>query len=341
MLESLAAKWGKSAVAGDFAVKLPWRRKEVGSGSPGLAEAVSALTTGDGPDARGQATARGDEILENSNVETAELGALAKLPPFRPVAISLMRLFDCPDVKTDEITKLVESDPSLTSELLAVVNSPLFAFRTTVASPEHAITLLGVERTKSLAATLAMRSMMQGGPRTPVVRRFWVHSIATATIAQHFAVFLRVDPQRAYVGALLHDLGRLGLLAAHPEEYAALALASHESTEDILAAEKTAFGMTHCHAGALLAKAWSLPEPLGIIARHHHDPSSDQDVVSLIQLSCRLADDSMYQAILRRDIRKPEETIETYAPTHVREQLINELETVSGAVIDSIQKLDF
>ena len=229
------------------------------------------MTEGDGPDARGQETARGTAILENLHVETAELGALAKLPPFRPVAISLMKLFDRDDVRTDEIAHLVESDPTLTSELLAVVNSPLFAFRNPVTSASHAISLLGVESTRSLATTLAMRSMAQGAPRTPVVRRFWVHSMATATVAQQFARHFPVDPHVVHVGALLHDLGRLGLLAAHPTDYSALALTAYDTTADILAAERSKFGMTHCQAGALLAKAWRLPLPLQQMMRHHHD----------------------------------------------------------------------
>ena len=34
-----------------------------------------------------------EELLEKGQMEAAELGALAKLPPFGPVAVSLMRLF--------------------------------------------------------------------------------------------------------------------------------------------------------------------------------------------------------------------------------------------------------
>ena len=132
----------------------------------------------------GAAAERGAELLENNRVETEELGELAKLQPFRPVVISLLRLFDRPEVNVQEICALVEADPAMASEMLAVVNSPLFAVQQTVSQPYHAIMLLGSDRTKSLAATLAMRSLSQGGPRTPIVRRFWIHSLATATIAK-------------------------------------------------------------------------------------------------------------------------------------------------------------
>jgi HD-like signal output (HDOD) protein len=292
-------------------------------------------------DTRGEQQARGVAILEDLQVETSELGPLAKLPPFRPVAIALMRLFDREDVGIDEIAALVESDPTATSELLALVNSPLFAFRTKIENTAHAITLLGVESTKSLAVTLAMRSLMQGAPRTPVVRRFWLHGIAAATLAQRFAKCLHIDPQAAYVNSLLHDLGRLGLLAAYPEAYSKLALTSNESTAEILEAEKVGFGMTHCRAGELLAKAWSLPVSLRQVAAHHHDIAPEPGVVALVHLCCRLADDLEFQAIHRRDIQKPQETIAACVPSDMREQLADALETATDAIVDAIQTLDF
>jgi HD-like signal output (HDOD) protein len=288
----------------------------------------------------GQDSARGAEILQSS-VETEELGPLAKLPPFRPVVISLVRLFDRADVKIEEVAALVESDPSMASEFLAVVNSPLFGFRQDVLSPLHAITLLGADRTQSLAATLALRSLAQGGPRTPVVRRFWIHSIATATIARHFAKSFGAEPGLSHVSALMHDLGRNGLLAAYPEQYARLALSAHGNTQEILAAEQSQFGMTHCQAGKLLAKAWLLPEPLQAVAWHHHETSSDRPIVVLVQLCCRLADDFNYQSIHRGDLQKPEETIAEYAPERLRGNLTGQLEAVNTAVVDEIKNLDF
>jgi putative nucleotidyltransferase with HDIG domain len=299
------------------------------------------VVTAAGANERLAETQRGAEILEGSNVETEELGDLAKLPPFRPVVISLLRLFDREDVKVEEIASLVQSDPSMVSELLAVVNSPLFAFQKNVVSPAHAVTLLGVQRTRSLAATLAMRSLMQGGPRTPVIRRFWIHSIATATMARHFASAFGANPDLSYLAALMHDLGRNGLLAAHPEPYSRMALAAHDSTEAILAAEQAEFGMTHCHAGALLAQAWHLPEPFRAVAAHHHEGSSEHAIVALVQLCCRLADDFMYQSINRQDLRKPEETVALHSPERLWEKLTAELPAANAAVDTAIKTLDF
>jgi len=289
----------------------------------------------------GEDAARGADLLDSNRVDTAELGELAKLPPFRPVAITLLRLFDRPEVGVADISTIVESDPTMASEILAVVNSPLFAFRQTVSRPSHAIVLLGGERTKSLAATLAMRALTAGGPRTPIVRRFWVHSIASATIARHFATAFLMDPELSYGTALLHDLGRNGLLAAYPERYSQLAIGAYENTAGILSAEQVEFGMTHCGAGALLAKAWHLPVTLQNVAAHHHEVHSDRPLLTLVQLSCRLADDLMYQAIYRCDIQKPEETIAQRVAAPLRVSLIDQLEPVSAAIDTAIKALDF
>ena len=316
-------------------LKLPWRKnRDLAAG--GMYSAVDTPA-----DQHEQEMVRGAEMLQDHQVETAELGDLAKLPPFRPVAIRLIRLFDQTDVRVDEVSALVESDPSMASEMLAIVNSPLFGVQQTVSSPAHAITLLGVDRTKSLAATLAMRSMMQGGPRTPIVRRFWIHSIATATIARHLARLFRIAPEQAHVAGLLHDLGRSGILSAHPEEYSQLAITAHESTAAILAQEQVIFGMTHCQAGALLAKAWSLPAIFQEVAGHHHETTSPNPTVALVQFCCSLADDFMYQSIHRTDVRKPEETIRQCAPEALHAPLMAELEALGAAIDAAISALDF
>jgi putative nucleotidyltransferase with HDIG domain len=228
------------------------------------------------------------------------------------------------------------------TEILALVNSPLFALPGTVASAGHALSLLGLERTRSVVSTLAMRAMMAGAPKTPVVRRFWTHSVATATIAQHFAETFGVSKDLAYVAGIMHDLGRMGLLSAHNDAYTQLALGSQESAAAILAAEKSALGMDHCEAGLLLAESWALPAQLhAAVANHHAAPLKDRSLESVVQAACRLADALRFQAILHLDAGSPEATIESTVPEGLQETIAGQLEAIQNNVLDTIQALDY
>jgi putative nucleotidyltransferase with HDIG domain len=317
------------------------RRDAAADKTPSLAAALQAREAETTTGTQDQYQTRGAEILESHQVETEELGPLAKLPPFAPVVMSLLRLFDRDDVTIESVANLVESDPAIASELLGVANSPLFGFRGGITSPTHAIALLGIERTKSLATALAMRSMMNGAPRTAVVRRLWIHSMATAAIAQEFAAAFGVPHDLAHIAAIMHDLGRMGLLAAHPTKYAQLALAAYNSEPDIRAEERAQFGMDHCHAGLLLARAWGLPEVLWKAAECHHEASARRDLVSLVHLGCRLADDLMFQAIRYEGPQDPVATIETCAPEALRGDLTDRLEAAKASALKMIESLDF
>ena len=279
--------------------------------------------------------------LELEMIERPDLGPLAKLPPFKPVVISLLRLFDREDVSVAEITELAQSDPAVFSELLALVNSPLYGIRMEITDAGHAVALLGIEPTKELASTLALRALMSGAPRTPVVRRFWMHSIAAATVARAIAPEFHVSPGLAHAAAMIHDLGRMGLLAAHTQDYETFALRAYQATDEVLAAEKMQFGMDHCHAGRLLAEAWGLPMVFHEAVSSHHEQIEGEGCGSVVQLSCLLADDFMFQSILHRSAQRPLETIRLRAPEQVREALCGKMKALEGEVIDVIRLRDF
>ena len=286
--------------------------------------------------------ASAEEMLEKGQIETAQLGALAKLPPFGPVAVSLMRLFDRDDVEMHDIVRLVSSDVALTSQLLALVNSPLFGVQTTVRDLQHAITVLGTDRTKALATTLAMRSFVSNAPKTPILRRIWRHGLATAVIAETLAPSYGVSKDLAHVAGILHDVGRVALLAAYPEPYAALAVRTHENTECILVAERTQFGLDHCQAGQLLSESWRFPKELHQVIAHHLESPNGQDLLSLVQTACRLAVDLGFAAIAQQDHHtKPSDTIEAQVPAAIRARVAESMQNIDQQILDRLESLDF
>ena len=292
--------------------------------------------------AKWESAAVPDEPSLNEDGQPAvELGRLSRLPPFRPVILQLLRLFDRENPKIDEIGRLADADLSLVSELLTVVNSPVFSLKAPVMTTAHAISMLGLRRTQSAVATLAVRAMVAGAPRTATVRRFWKHNIATAVLARDLAPLFRVEGGLAYTAALLHDLGRLGLLAAYPEEYSAFAQRVYESAAEIVEREREAFQMDHCEAGARLAAAWNVPAPLAQAIHGHHEAPKGKDLRFLVQLSCRLADNLMFKSILDQNNAKPAETIAAFAPAALQEALIARVPAAEEQILQAVRTLDY
>jgi hypothetical protein len=128
------------------------------------------------------------------------------------------------------------------------------------------------------------------------LRAFWRYSLACALLAERIAVPARAEPDTAYAAALLHDIGRLGLMIAHPAQYAQVLqkvsadLASGASF-DLLEEERTRFGIDRFEAGEWLARTWNLPQELRQAASKYCIPELDKklDLQGVVYLACRLA----------------------------------------------------
>jgi putative nucleotidyltransferase with HDIG domain len=274
-------------------------------------------------------------------VEEANLGKLARLQPFSPVAISLLRLFDRDDADMNEIVRLVQSDAAIAAETLAYVNSPLFALRESITDLHHAIAVLGADRVKNLATTLAMRAMLKSAPKTGVVRRLWQHSIATAVIASELAPIYGVKPDLANTAGLLHDLGRMALLAQYGEDYAHLVLRLHDSVEAVLQAERDLCELDHCDAGAYLGQVWKLPKVFQEVASGHHEAEGATGILGAIHTACAMADDMTFSAVSHRGVLTLKERVAKSVPEALRKQVEVRLAGAEQRIRDKVGLLDF
>jgi HD-like signal output (HDOD) protein len=223
---------------------------------------------------------------------------LCRFPVFRPVAVKLLQLLGNEDASVLEVSQLLKSDPGFSTEMLTMANSAAHGSSHRIHTIEKAVVLLGLERTRSLATRTALDGMVRGLGGSPTVQNCWRHSLATALIARWLAPFYRLHPDMAYTTGLMHDIGRLGLLAAEPKQYSEL-LASVEGTnEDMLLAERWAFRVDHCEAGLFLTKTWGLPQGFWLPCSQHHvakNPTTPR-CVDIIRLACALANAFGYKA---------------------------------------------
>jgi putative nucleotidyltransferase with HDIG domain len=173
----------------------------------------------------------------------------------------------------------------------------LFGFPSRLQVIRHAVAVLGLERIKALAITVAMRGFMDEGD--PLIRQCWQHSAACAVIAEEISPVFGITPQTAYSAGLLHDIGRHGLLKSYPAEYSPVLTKPYDSMKDMLAAERTAFNVEHGVAGAWLVKSWSLPRGFVDTCERHHEKitSRDPELLQVVKTACRMADAIGFSAV--------------------------------------------
>lgn len=224
--------------------------------------------------------------------------ALRLLPPMPAVAQRIMALAGREDVSIQELGKLVKMDPSFSAELLRFANSALFSVRREVTSLAQAIALVGTERIRTMATLVAVNRMVRASVRVAALRKVWVHSIASALIAEECARTCALDREQAYTTGLLHNLGTLGLMSAYPDEYSRMLEVSDDFGFDLLETERDLFEIDHCAAGAFLAQDWDFPDELAALIATHHDPpvSGERSLDNVTRIAWRLGDALGYAA---------------------------------------------
>ncbi len=243
-------------------------------------------------------------------------GLLARIPAFPPIVLRLLDLLARDTVEIKELVALISSDPAFSAQVLRLANSALFGFRSQIDSIQSALVVLGLQRVRSLSMTVATANHMKGVLQIEELARCWRHMLACALLTEQLARSCSAFEDRAYTAGLLHDVGRLGLLLAYPQEYAALLRDIKRTPLELLDLEKEELGMDHCEAGRTLAEHWNLPPDFQIVAARHHDPqnNSEIDLLTLVHLGCRLADSLGFWVVEPLKPCSPEEFEQSLPP---------------------------
>src|SRR5580692_5977224 len=86
--------------------------------------------------------------------------AVRRLPAFPAIATKLLRVLSHEDANIKDIVDLIRADAALVSELLRIVNSPVYGFSGRISSIQNAVTLLGLQTVKSFALTVTMKGFL-------------------------------------------------------------------------------------------------------------------------------------------------------------------------------------
>ena len=201
------------------------------------------------------------------------------IPSPAGIALRLLETLKKDDFSFNEIAKIIQSDPALTTRVLRVANSSFYSLPSKVSSIERALTIMGVNAMKNIALSFILIDKLKSNSNGSFdFNLFWKKSITSAVCAELFAAHFKIKDDDIFVTALLQDIGVLVMHYCRPNDY--VNLLEKKSTEKLPpeVLEDNLFGFNHQEVGSEILKLWGLPEEIYMpICFHHiHGQASEQ-----------------------------------------------------------------
>ena len=223
-----------------------------------------------------------------SNTRRQAFLSLARVPALSPTATQLLGRLARRNCEVHELAVLIERDPLLSAQILGIANSAAFGRAQPISSIQHAITMIGIGAVRKFALAKSISNLFGKRKIAPSfsLTRFNLHSVATGMFLELLSEVVPLeDAEDAFLAGLFHDVGKLVIAVAMPEQYETILTASAVTCESILESERRLLHTDHAELSALAVDYWGLGEPIRAAAAYHHEPDQAPAAAGKISLA--------------------------------------------------------
>lgn len=254
------------------------------------------------------------DLLRNTAIRALVAG-LKSIPSLPGLYHEILNELRSDDASLDKIARIISRDVGMTAKILQLANSAFMGVRYVISSPTQAVALIGTDMVRALVLSVHVFSQFEGHEAVSSYwNTLWEHSVATASLSQRIAMGEKCPKslaEESFTAGLLHEIGKLVLLAQMPDEYNRVLQKLTDNVASVVAAEQQEFGCTHADLGAYLMSIWGLPHPL-IHAVAYHDRPSTSVEKAFSSLTAVHAADAIISSASRCAILQDVQLDETY-----------------------------
>jgi putative nucleotidyltransferase with HDIG domain len=206
--------------------------------------------------------------MEQAKAIAAKVG---DLPPLPHVASRVIELVSDANTNASDLEKLISRDQALAARVLKIANSALFGRRGTISNISRAVVTLGFKTVHFLVVAASTEALFRSNSVNFKDKLLWEHAVAAALAAGFLARECRyAGIEEAFLGGLLHDIGKVVLDANLGERYQRVVERVYNEGVTFVEAERDMLSFDHAEVGSLVIKKWNLPPILEEAVRLHH-----------------------------------------------------------------------
>lgn len=189
-----------------------------------------------------------------------------ELPAFPEAVVRIQRVLRSPETTTQDVVRILSSEPALAARLLRIANSAEFRrMDHEITDLRKAVSRMGFNMVRSVSVAFAMRQLHHmdtySAAAQSELQHAWQDSLDVAAACFVIAKrSTRVNADQALLTGLLHVLGRLYI-----------AMRSREAAELSEAEMRSVVDGWHASIGKAILESWGLPEALQHAVEHQDD----------------------------------------------------------------------
>lgn len=199
---------------------------------------------------------------------------MGELPALADNVSELLSLLGDNNSTTQQLTKVILKDVSLTTKVLQVVNSAYYSRGTRIGSVDRAISMIGQGTIHELATSIAIfEEFTKAGGDNKEVSNLLTKSYLGGTLAKTISINknIRICHEEAFICGLFHNLGELIVLIYLPDLYRKIDALISDGQSKQYAARKVLHDLTFYQVGMEIADFWNLQEII-IYSMHPKPP---------------------------------------------------------------------
>jgi HD-like signal output (HDOD) protein len=186
----------------------------------------------------------------NPEIE-AQLRLSVNFPSPPGVATHIIELAQDPEIEMGKVAKALSMDSALSSKVLRIANSPLYAQRRKSENLRQALVVLGLNATLTLALSFSLVKSLRGAKSNGLdYKYYWRRALLSATAARALSDFMHQTlAEEVFLAALLQDVGMLALDVSVPDMYRGVGPLQHDHAA-LAELETQRLQVDHAYVGA-------------------------------------------------------------------------------------------
>lgn len=250
-----------------------------------------------------------ESVLKNNNNVLKLIKSADELPTIKT---SYQNIIDQIESNGEiyKIVQVIETDSSIATKLLHIINSSYYGVRT--GSIKRAVAYIGLDNVKNIViASAFVDSLGIDSKDKELLKKIWKQAFLSNRIVSYvYSEFLNKKIQETEMNAgLLSNIGMAFMIYNFHDKYKELLQEVKIQKGNIIDFENKCFGTNHQEIGGYLLRWWDIPLPIVEAALYHHDPLNKNVINKQIVFATHIAEKYAWSALGEDDFLYLDENV--------------------------------